>query len=352
MPRWPGLLTQYRPWLPVTDATPLLSLSEGNTPLIFSERLSRRLQAEIYFKYEGANPTGSFKDRGMVLAVAKAIEEGSNAVICASTGNTSASAAAYAARAGIRAFILIPDGYVALGKLAQARIYGAEIVAVRGNFDQALELVRQAAQSLPLTIVNSINPYRLQGQQTAAFEVCDALGKAPDRLCIPVGNAGNISAYWMGFSAYHQAGVVATRPHMHGFEAEGAAALVRGEGIDNPETFATAIRIGHPASGTLALNAAKESGGAIEAVSDDEIREAYRLIASEGVFAEPASAASVAGLLKMAAAGNLRKGETIVCVLTGNGLKDPDNAVALSQREPIVVNAEAEAVNQALGQSL
>ncbi len=352
MPRWPGLLTQYRPWLPVTDATPLLSLSEGNTPLIFSERLSRRLQAEVYFKYEGANPTGSFKDRGMVLAVAKAIEEGSNAVICASTGNTSASAAAYAARAGIRAFILIPDGYVALGKLAQARIYGAEIVAVRGNFDQALELVRQAAQSLPLTIVNSINPYRLQGQQTAAFEVCDALGKAPDRLCIPVGNAGNISAYWMGFSAYHRAGVVATRPHMHGFEAEGAAALVRGEGIDNPETFATAIRIGHPASGTLALNAAKESGGAIEAVSDDEIREAYRLIASEGVFAEPASAASVAGLLKMAAAGNLRKGETIVCVLTGNGLKDPDNAVALSQREPIVVNAEAEAVTQALGQSL
>ncbi|RIV26103.1 threonine synthase [Alicyclobacillaceae bacterium I2511] len=352
MARWPGLLAHYRSWLPVTDKTPTLSLSEGNTPLIFSERLSQRLQAEVYFKYDGANPTGSFKDRGMVLAVAKAIEAGSNAVICASTGNTSAAAAAYAARAGIRSFILIPDGYVALGKLAQARIYGAEIVAVRGNFDQALELVRQVAKSLPLTIVNSINPFRLQGQQTAAFEVCDALGRAPDRLCIPVGNAGNISAYWMGFSAYYKAGVITSRPHMHGFEAEGAAALVRGVGIDNPETFATAIRIGHPASGALALTAAKESQGAIAAVSDDEIREAYQLIAREGVFAEPASAASVAGLLKLAAAGTLGKGETIVCVLTGNGLKDPDNAMAVSPQEPTVVDAQIGAVTKVLEQSL
>jgi threonine synthase len=345
---WPGLLEAYKRWLPVSESTPSLSLCEGNTPLIPSKRLSERLNANVYFKYEGANPTGSFKDRGMVLAVAKAVENGSEAVICASTGNTSASAAAYAARAGIKAIILIPDGYVALGKLAQAMMYGAEIVAIRGNFDRALELVRTVSEGMPVTIVNSINPYRLEGQQTAAFEICDALGQAPDHLCIPVGNAGNISAYWKGFCAYYEAGVIESRPRMHGFEALGAAALVRGEPIDNPETFATAIRIGRPASGELALRAARESGGGIKAVTDDEIREAYRLIASEGVFAEPASAASVAGLLKLGAAGEIQEGDTVVCVLTGNGLKDPDNAVETSAKAPVVVEAEAKAVQNVL----
>ncbi len=342
-------MDRYRAWLPVTDKTPSLTLCEGNTPLIPAHQLSDRVGTQVFFKYEGANPTGSFKDRGMVLAVAKAKEEGSRAVICASTGNTSASAAAYAARAGMEAVILIPDGYVALGKLAQAMMYGAKIIAVRGNFDAALQLVREVADEAGLTIVNSINPYRLQGQQTAAFEICDALGRAPDHLCIPVGNAGNISAYWMGFCAYAEKGVVPNRPRMHGFEAAGAAALVKGEPIEHPETFATAIRIGKPASAELALNAARSSGGGIYAVTDDEIREAYRLIAREGVFAEPASAASVAGLLSLHRQGVIRSGETVVCVLTGNGLKDPDNAVAVSQTQPMVVDCDRRAVAAALG---
>jgi threonine synthase len=349
---WPGILQVYRKWLPITDNTPALSLCEGNTPLIPSPLLSRQTGAEVYLKYEGANPTGSFKDRGMVLAVAKAVEAGSRAVVCASTGNTSASAAAYAARAGLKAVVLIPQGKVALGKLAQAAMYGAEVVAVQGNFDEALELVRELAKALPLTVVNSINPYRLDGQQTAAFELCDALGEAPHHLCIPVGNAGNISAYWRGFRAYAKAGLSRRLPKMHGFEAEGAAALVVGHPIDNPETFATAIRIGRPASAELALAAASESQGGIGAVSDDEIREAYRLIASEGVFAEPASAASVAGLLRLHAEGRIQRGETVVCVLTGNGLKDPDTATRVSARPETVVEANVDAVRQVLESQL
>jgi threonine synthase len=352
MPTWTGLLEAYKDWLPVTDRTPKLSLWEGNTPLIYSNRLSDRLGANVYFKYEGLNPTGSFKDRGMVLAVAKALEEGSQAVICASTGNTSASAAAYAARSGIPSLIVIPHGYVAIGKLAQALIYGARVLAIRGNFDQALQFVRQSAEQLPVTVVNSVNPYRLDGQQTAAFEVCDALGHAPDRLCIPVGNAGNISAYWKGFKAYHGAKVTDSLPLMCGFEAEGAAALVRGHAIENPDTFATAIRIGNPASGHLALTAAKDSGGCIDSVTDDEIRAAYQLIAAEGVFAEPASAASVAGLLKLHQQGKTKKDETIVCVLTGNGLKDPDSAVKTSAIEPVVIDADLHQVTTALERML
>lgn len=346
---WPGLLFAYRDWLPVTDATPALTLHEGNTPLVYAQSLSEMLESHVYFKYEGANPTGSFKDRGMVLAVAKAKEEGKSTVICASTGNTSAAAAAYAARAGMQAVILIPNGYVALGKLAQAVQYGARIVAVRGNFDDALDIVRDVADDLGMAIVNSINPYRLMGQQTGAFEICDALGQAPDALYIPVGNAGNISAYWMGFDAYHQAKRVPTRPHMFGFEAEGSAAIVRGVPIDKPETFATAIRIGKPASWAKAVHAASESGGDIGFVTDDEIAEAYRLIAREGMFAEPASAASVAGLLKRYRNGQGTSGQTIVCVLTGNGLKDPDSAIRLAGDVTEVVDSDRHQVAALLG---
>ncbi len=350
--RWSGILNRYADWLPLNEQTPRLSLCEGNTPLIPSVRLSERLGADVYLKYEGANPTGSFKDRGMVLAVAKAAEAGSKTVICASTGNTSAAAAAYAGRAGLQAVILIPDGYVALGKLAQAMMYGAKIIAIRGNFDEALTLVRELSETMPVTVVNSINPYRLDGQQTAAFEVCDALGQAPDLLCIPVGNAGNISAYWKGFRAYRDGGKVKNTPRMFGFEAEGAAAIVRGEPIDHPETFATAIRIGKPASWDLAVAAARDSGGAIESVTDDQIREAYQLVATEGVLAEPASAASVAGLLQLAEAGRIERGQTIVCVLTGNGLKDPDSAMKLSRSQTEVVDANMHAVSQVLESSL
>ncbi|WP_206831971.1 threonine synthase [Alicyclobacillus fructus] len=348
-PGWPGILEAYRSFLPVTDGTPRLTLHEGNTPLIRADKLSERLECHVYLKFEGANPTGSFKDRGMVVAVAKAKEAGKRTVICASTGNTSASAAAYAARAGLEAVILIPHGYVALGKLAQAVQYGARIVAIRGNFDQALAIVREVADPLGMEVVNSINPYRLMGQQTAAFEICDALGRAPDALYIPVGNAGNISAYWMGFTRYFEEKRVPSRPKMFGFEAEGAAAIVRGEPIPNPETFATAIRIGNPASWDKAVRAAQESGGAIDCVSDDEIAEAYRLIAQEGVFAEPASAASVAGLLKRHRQGGVTRGETVVCVLTGNGLKDPDSAMRLASDETLVVDGDPASVRRALG---
>ncbi len=342
--RWPGLIETYGKWLPVTEATPRLTLCEGNTPLVFSERLSQKTGANVFLKLEGSNPTGSFKDRGMVLAVAKAKESGAKTVVCASTGNTSASAAAYSARAGMKAVILIPDGYVALGKLAQAMIYGAQIIAVRGNFDEALQIVRDVADPLHMTIVNSINPYRLEGQQTAAFEICDALLDAPDHLCIPVGNAGNISAYWKGFRAYFQGGVSKKLPRMHGFEAQGAAAIVRGQKIDHPETFATAIRIGNPASWQLAVQAATDSTGGIHAVTDDEIEQAYKLIASEGIFAEPASAASVAGLIQQFSEGEIRKGETVVCVLTGNGLKDPDSAVRIGATPATVVDCHRDAV--------
>jgi len=347
-PAWRGILDAYAAWLPVTEKTPHLSLCEGNTPLIPALELSKRLHAQVYLKLEGANPTASFKDRGMVLAVAKAMEAGSNAVICASTGNTSASSAAYAARAGLRCFVVIPQGKIALGKLAQAQMYGAEIVSISGNFDEALAIVRELAASLSVTLVNSVNPFRLQGQQTAAFEICDALGRAPEKLCIPVGNAGNISAYWMGFCAYHSRGVTAQRPQMFGFEAEGAAALVQGRVIEHPETFATAIRIGNPASAQLALGAARDSHGAIQAVSDEQIREAYCLLAQEGILAEPASAASVAGLLQIHQQGLVAPGETIVCVLTGHGLKDPDAAIALSRKPAHEVPANYEGVRHLL----
>jgi threonine synthase len=345
---WKGLLNQYRNYLPVNDKTPLLTLNEGNTPLVFLPTLSEQLGLELYAKIEGANPTGSFKDRGMVMAVAKAKEEGSDTVICASTGNTSAAAAAYAARAKMRCIIVIPDGKIAFGKLAQAVMYGAEIIAIKGNFDQALTMVRSMSEKLPITLVNSVNPYRLEGQKTAAFELCDALGAAPDILSIPVGNAGNISAYWKGFLEYdsiHQTGL----PQMHGFEAEGAAAIVRNQVIENPETIATAIRIGNPASWDKAVHAAEQSNGFIDEVTDEEIIKAYQLLAkTEGIFAEPASCASIAGLIKSAKKGVYQKGAKAVAVLTGNGLKDPNVAVDLSEIKPIVLPNDELAVMEQL----
>ncbi|GEN33057.1 MULTISPECIES: threonine synthase [Aneurinibacillus] len=340
-----GIIERYAKHLPVTEKTPRLTLHEGNTPLIFAPKLSEELDLEVYFKYEGLNPTGSFKDRGMVMAVAKAVEEGSHTIMCASTGNTSAAAAAYAARANLRCIVLIPNNNIALGKLAQAMIYGAEIIAIEGNFDQALKIVRDICEKHPITLVNSVNPYRLEGQKTAAFEICDTLGKAPDVLAIPVGNAGNISAYWKGFKEYYEAGVVDSKPRMFGFEAEGAAALVKGEPIEQPETLATAIRIGNPASWDLALTARDESNGHIDYVTDEEIVEAYRKLASmEGIFAEPASAASLAGLMKMRKLGRIPAGQQVVCVLTGNGLKDPNIALKSVGVDPVVVESTEEAV--------
>lgn len=346
-----GVLYRYRDLLPVSEKTPFLTLGEGDTPLVRSPRLEDLLGCkEAYLKLEGCNPTGSFKDRGMVVAIAKALEEGSRAVICASTGNTSAAAAAYAARAGIDAIVLVPEKYVALGKLAQAIIYGAKVVMVDGNFDDALQMVRKLAERHPVTLVNSINPYRLQGQKTAAFEVCDSLRDAPDILAIPVGNAGNISAYWMGFKEYQRRGKSARLPRMFGFEAEGAAPIVRDEIVAKPETVATAIRIGNPASWKLAVAARDESGGLIDCVSDQEILDAYQLLSGkEGIFVEPASATSVAGMRKMVSQGKVDlKDSTVVCVLTGNGLKDPDTAVKLAT-QVIHVPASIEAVEQALG---
>jgi threonine synthase len=325
---WPGLIEAYRPYLPVTSDTPVVTLLEGNTPLIPVPLIASQIgrQVRVFVKFDGLNPTGSFKDRGMTLAISKAKEAGAQAVICASTGNTSASAAAYARRGGMRAFVLIPDGYVALGKLAQALLYGAEVLAIKGNFDDALNIVREMAQSYPVTLVNSVNPYRLEGQKTGAFEVVDALGNAPDWLCIPVGNAGNITAYWMGFCQYHQEGKCDRLPQMMGFQAAGAAPIVTGKPVAHPETIATAIRIGNPASWEKAIAAQQASQGAFNAVTDAEILAAYRLLASEeGIFCEPASAASVAGMLKVQ--DQIPNGATVVCVLTGNGLKDPDTAI-------------------------
>ena len=325
---WPGLIEAYRSWLPVSAATPVITLREGATPLIPAPVIGERIGGgvRVFLKYDGLNPTGSFKDRGMTMAISKAREEGSEAVICASTGNTSAAAAAYARRGGMRAFVLIPDGYVAQGKLAQALLYGAEVLAVKGNFDRALAIVRDVADRFPVTLVNSLNPYRLQGQKTAAFEVIDALGDAPDWLCIPMGNAGNISAYWMGFQEYHGAGHSSRLPRMMGFQAAGAAPLVLGHTVEQPDTIATAIRIGNPVNRDNALRARSESNGDFMAVSDAEIIEAYKLLGSgEGVFCEPASAASVAGLIKRRE--EVPPGATVVCVLTGNGLKDPTTAI-------------------------
>lgn len=331
---WPGLIEAYREFLPVSSETPVVTLLEGNTPLIplpgISAQIGRGVQ--IFAKYDGLNPTGSFKDRGMTLAISKAKEAGAEAVICASTGNTSASAAAYARRGGLRAFVVVPDGYVALGKLAQALLYGAEVLAIQGNFDQALDVVRAMAIHYPVTLVNSVNPYRLQGQKTGAFEIVDVLGDAPDWLCIPVGNAGNISAYWMGFQEYHKTGHTRQLPHMMGFQASGAAPLVYGHIVPHPETIATAIRIGNPASRALAIDARDASDGQIRAVTDDEILEAYRILAAqEGIFCEPASAASIAGVLKYGS--EVPSGATVVCVLTGNGLKDPDTAINHSHNQ-------------------
>ncbi len=351
--KWKGIINAYREFLPVSDKTPVVTLYEGNTPLIDAKNLAKAISPDkelnIFLKYEGLNPTGSFKDRGMTLAISKAKEFGKTAVICASTGNTSASAAAYAARAGMKAYVLLPKGAVALGKLSQAMVYGAKIIAVMGNFDDALSVVREIGEKYPVEIVNSVNPYRIEGQKTAAFEICDVLEDAPDFHFIPVGNAGNITAYWKGYKEYYQRGKVKKLPKMIGWQAEGAAPIVKGYPIKNPQTIATAIRIGNPYSWQPALQAAKESNGFIDAVSDEEILEAYRLVAStEGVFCEPASAASIAGVIKSYRKGLFKGGETIVCTLTGNGLKDPDTVIKASEK-PIEMPPDVEDIATFLG---
>ena len=342
---WEGVIRRYREFLPVSDETPVVTLNEGNTPLLPAPRLSERVGAEVYLKIEGANPTGSFKDRGMTLAISKALEEGAKAVVCASTGNTSASAAAYAARAGMACVVLIPEGHIALGKLAQALVHGARVLQVRGNFDVALDIVRDLPKRAPIVVVNSVNPFRIDGQKSGAFEIVDALGDAPDVHCIPVGNAGNITAYWRGYCQYREAGRSTHLPRMLGFQAAGAAPIVDGHRVEHPETIATAIRIGNPASWYGATAAASESGGAIAKVTDEEILAAYGLLAAEeSVFCEAASAASVAGLLKTP----VPEGARVVCVLTGHGLKDPD--LAISQVSvPAAVDATFEAVVGTLG---
>lgn len=348
---WPGLIETYRQYLPVSDSTPVVTLHEGNTPLIpvpsIAEQIGKSVQ--VFIKYDGLNPTGSFKDRGMTMAVTKAKEAGAEAVICASTGNTSAAAAAYARRGGLRAYVVIPDGYVAMGKLAQALLYGAEVLAIKGNFDQALASVRAVADRYPITLVNSVNPYRIEGQKTGAFELVDALGEAPDWLCIPVGNAGNITAYWKGFKEYQAIGKCQQLPQMMGFQAAGAAPLVMGHPVESPDTFATAIRIGNPASWDKAVAAKDESGGAFNPVTDDEIAAAYSLLASqEGIFCEPASAASVAGLLKVKE--QVPEGAKIVCILTGNGLKDPEAAIERSGNQfKAGLSPDADSLAQVMG---
>ena len=345
-----GVLARYKEFLPITSGTPLFSLGEGDTPLVRCPELEKEIGCrELYFKLEGCNPTGSFKDRGMVVAVAKAIEGGSKAIMCASTGNTSASAAAYAAYTGLTAIIVVPKGRIALGKLAQAIVYGAKIVAIDGSFDQALSIVRKLTQKHPVALVNSVNPNRIEGQKTASFEIIDVLGEAPDYLFIPVGNAGNITAYWKGFVKYYQMGKSKIKPKMMGFQAEGAAPIVRGHIITSPETVATAIRIGNPASWQKAVAARDESGGIIDMVSDEEILAAQKLMATKGgVFGEPASAASLAGLLKLSRKGMNFSKKKIVCIVTGTGLKDTETA--LKNAEPFLeLQADLAAVEQALG---
>jgi threonine synthase len=345
MAGWRGLIEEYREFLPVSATTPVITLQEGDTPLLPAPRLSARVGAEVFLKIEGANPTGSFKDRGMTMAMSKAAEEGAQAVVCASTGNTSASAAAYAARAGMTCVVLIPDGFIALGKLAQALIHGAKVLQIRGNFDQALDIVRELPSRMPIAVVNSVNPYRIEGQKTGAFEICDVLGDAPDIHCIPVGNAGNITAYWKGYLEYAALGRSSKTPQMLGFQAAGAAPIVLGHPVERPETIATAIRIGKPASWEPAVAAAKDSGGSIKAVSDEEILEAYRFLAQEeSVFCEPASAASVAGLIKY----GVPEASRVVCVLTGHGLKDPDRAIGEIE-VPKVVEPDLETILTAIG---
>ena len=344
-----GILETYREFLPVTDATPLISMGEGNTPLVKSNRLGKELGCEeLYFKLEGCNPTGSFKDRGMVVAMAKALEDGSRAVMCASTGNTSASAAAYGAYCDLPVLVLIPKGEVAMGKLAQAMAYGARILMINGNFDSALALARAFTCKHSVTLVNSVNPHRLEGQKTGAFEIIESLGEAPDYLFIPVGNAGNITAYWRGFREYQGAGRSLRLPKMMGFQAEGAAPIGRGAPVANPQTIASAIRIGNPASWQGAVDARDSSGGTIDMVSDDEILDAYRMIASkEGIFCEPASAAAFAGLVKMCRHGLNLEGQRVVCIFTGNGLKDPDLAVRSVVSQTIEIEPTLEAVEAA-----
>jgi len=356
---WQGIIAAYKTFLPVSEKTPIVSLNEGNTPLFHAQNLAKFLGCglHIFLKFEGANPTGSFKDRGMTLAISKAKEEGARAVVCASTGNTSASAAAYAARAGLKAIVLIPDGKIALGKLAQALIHGAQVLQIAGNFDEALEMVRVLSDKYPMTLVNSLNPFRIEGQKTAAFEICDTLGAPPDMHFLPVGNAGNITAYWKGYTEYHTLGKVTKLPQMQGIQAQGAAPFLAGKPIANPETIATAIRIGNPASWQGAVGAQKASGGNFWAVSDEEILEAYQTVAkTEGVFCEPASAASVAGLMKLLREKVLPKTQTpelktIVCTLTGHGLKDPDTACRVSSA-PIKLEAKLSAVEKQIEQML
>ncbi|MCG6885899.1 MAG: threonine synthase [Proteobacteria bacterium] len=349
--RYTGLIDKYRDRLPVHDDTRIISLGEGNTPLIRLHNIPRDLDkdVDIYIKYEGLNPTGSFKDRGMTMAVTKAVEEGSKAIICASTGNTSAAAAAYAARAGITAFVLIPDGKIALGKLAQAMMHGAVVIQIKGNFDAGMQLVKDVGEEAPVTIVNSINPYRLQGQKTAAFEILEELGSAPDFHCIPVGNAGNITAHWMGYTEYHENGIVNSRPRMVGFQAAGSAPFMRGKMVDDPETVATAIRIGHPQSWDKAWVVQKESDGWFDECTDAEILAAQKLLAEkEGIFCEPASAASLAGALKEIDTGRIPVGSRIVCTLTGHGLKDPDTAIKQSTGPLLTVEASLDQVKKVI----
>jgi len=349
--RYTGLIENYRDRLPVHDDTRIISLGEGNTPLIRLNNIPRALgtDVDIYIKYEGLNPTGSFKDRGMTMAVTKAVEEGSKAIICASTGNTSAAAAAYAARAGITAFVLIPEGKIAMGKLAQAMMHGSVVIQIQGNFDDGMRLVKEVAEEAPVTIVNSINPYRLQGQKTAAFEIMEELGSAPDYHCLPVGNAGNITAHWMGYCEYAEHGIVNNRPTMVGYQAAGAAPFISGKMVDNPETVATAIRIGHPQSWDKAWKVQKESGGWFDKCEDAEILAAQKLLAErEGIFCEPASATSLAGAIRDIKNGKIKAGSRVVCTLTGHGLKDPDTAIKQSSSPVIKVPAALEDVKRAI----
>jgi len=350
-PRYTGLIDKYRDRLPVHDDTRIISLGEGNTPLIRLHNIPSAVgkDVDIYVKYEGLNPTGSFKDRGMTMAVTKAVEEGSKAIICASTGNTSASAAAYAARAGITAFVLIPEGKIAMGKLAQAMMHGSVVIQIKGNFDDGMQIVKDVAEHAPVTIVNSINPYRLQGQKTAAFEIIEELGAAPDYHCLPVGNAGNISAHWMGYREYQEHGIVNNHPVMVGYQASGAAPFLRGKMVDNPDTVATAIRIGHPQSWDKAWAVQKESNGWFDECTDEEILAAQKLLAEkEGVFCEPASATSLAGALRDIQSGKIPEGSKVVCTLTGHGLKDPDTAIKQSSSPMLTVDATMDAVKAAI----
>ena len=349
--RYTGLIERYRAWLPVDDNTPIISLGEGNTPLIKLNNIPSEIgvDVELYVKFEGLNPTGSFKDRGMTMAITKAHEAGSKAVVCASTGNTSAAAAAYAVRAGMTAFVLIPEGKIAMGKLAQAMMHGAVVIQINGNFDDGMRLVKEVADEAPVAIVNSINPYRLHGQKTAAFEIVDELGGAPDYHCLPVGNAGNISAYWMGYSEYHEKGAAGSRPVMAGYQAAGAAPFLRGEPVAKPETVATAIRIGNPQSWDKAVNAVEQSNGWFDEFTDEEILAAQKLLASkEGVFCEPASATSVAGAIRDLRSGKIPAGSSVVCTLTGHGLKDPDIAIKQNTSPMLSVEANLDAVRDAI----